>query len=167
MTVSQNLLECSCFVCTHRTAFNRETKITCTEGTHAAQTLTLGFTARVTVKVHKQADPETVRTGKQKQDEYVADHSSTAKVTLWEVHVGILHERPLHRLENFSVWEWGGTKYLSMGSESKIVPIDDIEDVMTAAADDEIVLHEAQIVAISQLDSFKVYLHCKARVEML
>ena len=45
-----------------------------------------------------------------------------------------------------------------MGSESNIVPIDDVEDVKTAAADDEIVLHEAQIVAVSQLDSFKVCL---------
>ena len=58
--------------------------------------------------------------------------------------------------------EWGGTKHLSIGSESTI---DDVEDVKTAAADDEIVLHEAQIVAVSQLDSFKACLHCKARVE--
>ena len=37
----------------------------------------------VNVKVHKHADPETVRTGKQKQEVYVADPSSTARVTLW------------------------------------------------------------------------------------
>ena len=51
--------------------------------------------ARVSVNLRAQklADLETVRTGKQKQDVYVADHSSTAKVILWEEQVGILHDK--------------------------------------------------------------------------
>ena len=75
--------------------------------------------ARVSVnlRVQKLADLETVRTGKQKQHVYVADHSSTAKVTLWEEQVGILHDQTSYKLENIVVREFGGTKYLSMGSE--------------------------------------------------
>ena len=76
----------------------------------------------VSVKVQKLADPEIVRTGKQKQEVHVADHSSTTKVILWEEDIGKLHEQSSYRLENFVVKEWGG---MSMGGEAKIVKIDD------------------------------------------
>ena len=95
----------------------------------------------------------------------VADHSSTAKVTLWEEQVGILHEQTSYKLENFVVREWGGTKYLSMGSKSKVIKIEDIEDSKIEANDDESVLHGAQIVAVSQLDNYKVCMRCGARIE--
>ena len=58
-------------------------------------------------------------------------HSSTAKVTLWEEQVGILHDQTSYKLENFVVREFGGTKYLSMGSESKVIPIEEIKDAKT------------------------------------
>lgn len=80
----------------------------------------------VDVKVQKSCDPETVRTGKVKQEVYIADSTSTARATLWEEHVGILHEETSNRLENFVVRQWGDTKYLGMGNDSKIVKIDDI-----------------------------------------
>lgn len=44
----------------------------------------------VNVKVQRLTDPETVRNGKKKLAVYVADCSSSAKVTLWEEHVGVL-----------------------------------------------------------------------------
>ena len=62
-------------------------------------------------------DPETVRTGKEKQEVSVADHTCTAKLTLWEEQVGCLREGASYRLESFVVREWGGVKYLSMGGE--------------------------------------------------
>ena len=58
------------------------------------------------------------------------------------------------RLERFSVREWGGVKYLSMGKDSEIVTIDDIEGVKTVDNDDN-VIEDAQIVAVSQLDRYK------------
>ena len=64
----------------------------------------------VSVKVKKLADPEIVRTGKQKQEVHVADHNSTTEVILWEEDIGKLHEQSSYRLENFVVKEWGGTK---------------------------------------------------------
>ena len=48
-------------------------------------------------------------------------------------------------------------------SESKIVSVDEQEDVKMAGSD--IVVHDAQIVAVCQLDSYKACLRCKARVE--
>ena len=42
------------------------------------------YEVTVNVKVQKLSDPETVRTGKEKQDISVADQSSTVKVILWE-----------------------------------------------------------------------------------
>ena len=41
----------------------------------------------------------------EKQDISVADHSSTAKVTLWEEQVRSLHEGASYRLESFVVKE--------------------------------------------------------------
>ena len=71
--------------------------------------------ARITVnvEVNKEADAETVRTGKQNQEVCVADHSSTVKITLWEEDVGILQEQSSYRRENFVVGEWGGTNVVA------------------------------------------------------
>lgn len=115
------------------------------------------------VKIKKKAEPEIVKTGKQKQDVFIADHSSTAKVTLWEEHIGSLQEHMSHKLENFIVWEWGGAKYLSVEKDSKLISIDDIEDAKMV--DDDMMIQDAQVIAVSQLDSHKACLRCKARVE--
>ena len=117
----------------------------------------------VNVKVQKSSDPETVRTGKEKQDISVADQSSTAKVTLWEEQVGPLHEGASYRLESFVVKEWGGVKYLSMGGESKILPIEEIQFVKIS--NDEKTIKDVQIMAVPQLACYKACLRCKARVE--
>jgi len=44
----------------------------------------------VWVKIYQVTEAETVRTGKKKQEVKVADQKSTAKVTLWEDHIGSL-----------------------------------------------------------------------------
>lgn len=55
-------------------------------------------------------------TGKRKQDVFIADHNSTAKVTPWEEQIGSLQEQASHTLETF-VMDWGATEYLSMTKE--------------------------------------------------
>lgn len=117
----------------------------------------------VKVKVHTVSDPETVRTGKEKQEISVADQSSTAKVTLWEEQVGSLKEGASYQLEGFVVKEWGGVKYLSFGGESKILPIDDI--VFVKVSNTEKTIEDVQIMAVPQLHCYKACLRCKARVE--
>ena len=117
----------------------------------------------VNVKVHKLNDPESVRTGKQKQEVLVADHSTTAKVTLWEEQIGYLREGASYRLECFVVRESGGAKYLSMGGESKVSLIDDIEFVKVS--NDEKKMKDVKIMAVAELDCYKGCLRCKARVE--
>ena len=93
----------------------------------------------------------------------MADQSSTAKVTLWEEQVGSLREGASYRLESFVVKEWGGVKYLSMGGESKILPIEEIEFVKIS--NDEKTIKDVQIMAVPQLACYKACLRCKARVE--
>ena len=114
----------------------------------------------VNVKVYKSSDPETVRTGKEKQEVSVADQSSTGKVTLLEEQVEHVREGASYRLESFVVREWGGVKYLG---QSKIVPIDDIDFVKIS--NDEKTIKDVQIMAVPQLACYKACLRCKAMVE--
>ena len=51
-------------------------------------------------------------------------------------------------------------KYLSMGGESKILPIEEIE-----ISNDEKTIKDVQIMAVPQLACYKACLRCKARVE--
>ena len=71
----------------------------------------------IEVKVIKITIPETVGTGKRKQDVIVADGTATGKVTLWEEHIGDLEENASYKLQNFMVREWNATKYLVMMRE--------------------------------------------------
>ena len=79
--------------------------------------------------------------------------------------MGILHDQTSYKMENFVVREFGGTKYLSMGSESKFIPIEEIKDAKSVAKDYESMLEGAQIVAVSQFGSYKACMCCGARVE--
>ena len=47
----------------------------------------------------------------------IADHSATAKVTLWEEHNGTLVENSSYKLTNFQVREYAAVKSLSSGRE--------------------------------------------------
>lgn len=118
----------------------------------------------VTVKVQKLLDLEIVRTGKRKQEVEVADSSSSCKVILWEENIGKLSEHTSYRLENFVVREWGGRKYLSIIDDSKIIQVDDIEDVIKAL-ETEIILTDVKLVAASDIDNHKSCLRCRARIE--
>lgn len=110
----------------------------------------------VRVKIHRSSDAETVRTGKQKQEIVVADQKSTAKVTLWEDRIGSLTEGQLYCLQGFVVKEFGGEKYLSMGSESKIEAIPDIEFVKISNT--EKTIQDVAIMAVAQLNCYKACL---------
>jgi len=120
----------------------------------------------VDVKVTRVSEVETVGTGKKKQDVTIADGGGTAKVTLWEEHIGELRNNICYNLANFVVREWGGRKYLSIARDSTISCIGDIGDVNEGDENEEIhELKNVQIVAVSQLDKYKACMRCKARVE--
>ena len=121
--------------------------------------------AKVTVgvKIHRVSEPDIVRTGKKKQEVLVADKKSTAKVTLWEDQVGSLTEGVSYCLQSFVVKEFGGEKYLSMGVESKIIPIADMEVLKISST--EKTLKDVTIVSVPQNDCYRACLRCNARVE--
>ena len=68
----------------------------------------------VDIKVLKCKDQIQVFGGKTKQDIIVADHRSTAKLTLWEEHIGKLVKNSSYSLKNFQVRENAAIKSLSM-----------------------------------------------------
>ena len=124
----------------------------------------------VTVKVIKVNDFVQL-SEKVKQDIIVADQTATARVTLWEDHVGAVDEGRSYTLKNFVVRMYQSAKYLSMGGDAtEIVPIEDIGVVATASDNDgeeEITLHNVTIIGVPRLDTHKACLQCKARVEPL
>ncbi len=83
----------------------------------------------VHTKVLKFAETMTVTGGKKKQEVTIGDHTSTARVTLCEQHIGSLKDGSSYNLKNFVVREYASIKYLSMPREGwEILPIDDIGD---------------------------------------
>ena len=129
---------------------------------------------RVTVNVKVQCVADAVSVAnKQKQDVTVADASvvasAVATVTLWEDTIGSLQPNTSYCLKNFVVREYSSVKYLSIGrSDSSIEEISDIGEVQvfqSSVDDQQKELSNARIVAVMQLDKYKVCLRCKARVE--
>ena len=117
----------------------------------------------VRVKIHRVTEAETVRTGKRKQEVVVADKKSTAKVTLWEDQIGSLKQGESYCLEVFFVKEFGGEKYLSVGSESKIVSIENVEVLEISNTDKTI--KDVAIMAVAQMNCYRACLRCNVRVE--
>ena len=123
--------------------------------------------ARVSIKAKavRIGDLETVRTGKQKQEVIVADQTDTIQVTLWEDNVGRLKLGETYYLGNFVVREWGGGKYLAMYAESTIEKVDELRNVVNPSHDEEKILLDAQIVAVTHLTIQKTCIRCGSRVE--
>ena len=101
--------------------------------------------------------------GGKKQEVVVADQKSTAKITLWEDQIGSLKQGQLYCLQAFFVKEFGGEEYLSVGSELKIVPIENVEVLEISNTDKTI--KDVAIMSVAQLNCYRAYLRCNVRVE--
>ena len=124
----------------------------------------------VNIKVIAVKTPIYVAGERKKQDIIIADDTSNGKLTLWEEHVNTLEVDESYSLRNFVVREYASKKYLSMPKDgSQIVSIDDIgavDNESTSESERELLeIHNAQIIGVPQLDSYKACLTCKARVE--
>ena len=104
---------------------------------------------------------------KVKCDVIIAYHTAASKVILWEGHVDSLEEWKRYNLKNFHVKEYQLKKHLSMPkTDFEISQIDDIDNTVQPQPSDEITtLHNAHVIGVQQLDSYKCCLQCKARVE--
>ena len=125
---------------------------------------------KVTVKVLSVGSP--VLAGvKNKQDIMVADDTATALVQLWENDVDMMKQDRSYVLNGFLVREYACSKYLSKArNDSSIQEIDNLEDVLHLDTPAEVqqmtdILHGGQVVAVPKLDSIKVCIRCKGRVE--
>ena len=125
---------------------------------------------KVTVKIKVLEVKEAVHLAdKLKQDVLIADHTATAKVSLWQEHVNTLSEHKCYSLKNFLVREYQSRKYLSMSKvATEVTPIDDIGVVVEQAdTEDEVTIQNVTIIGVPHLDIYKACLQCKARVEPL
>lgn len=130
-------------------------------------------TVNVKVKVISVTEPQIVGTARQlkKQDVTVADSSDVARVTLWEDDIDCLEEEQCYLLKKFSIREYNAVKYMTMSrNESKVEKISDIIDVSTDCeqklnCEPTSTLRMVKIIAVISLDSHKVCLRCRARVE--
>ena len=115
--------------------------------------------------------PTNVGNGKVKQDIIIADSTTTSKLTLWEEQVDSFIANRSYTLQNFIVREFNSVKYLQKSHDSDVIPIPDLPNVIAVThdsdteADNEI--HNAQVIGVSQLDSYKSCIRCKACVEPL
>ena len=127
------------------------------------------------VKVQMVTDP-VVAGDKKKQEVYIADHSTAnAVVQLWEEDIGMMAEGISYKLSGFLVREYAYKRYLSRArNNSTITEIEDIGDVVDPTPEDMAavavcgeseVLYGAEIVGVPKIESHKVCLRCKARVE--
>ena len=124
----------------------------------------------ITVKVISVADP--VAAGlKTRQDITIADSTGTGLLQLWENDVGTMNRDASYLLSGFLVREYASSRYLSKArNESNVQEVEDLEDVHYEAVDmdqpsDTTILYGAQIVAVSKLDSIRLCMRCKGRVE--
>ena len=107
---------------------------------------------------------------KMKQDIIIADKTATGKVTLWEEHINELDVGKSYTLKSFVVRVFQSTKYLARGDTSEILSINDIGVVATPRdedADELVILNNAIVIGVPQLDIYKECFKCTARVEPL
>ena len=121
----------------------------------------------LSIKVIDVSTPDTVG-DLSHQDVFVADHTGSIRVCLWNDSINSLQKDHSYKLTNFTVREFHSTKYLNMPkSGTDITPIADVKDVVDAPPKQEetTTINNVQIVGVPALNIYKACLQCKARVE--
>ena len=123
----------------------------------------------VRVKVLKTHDPQTVTTGKIKQDIIIADATGKSTVVVWESHVNEIQNHKSYQLSRVLVRLFMGKYHLSVPpTGSTIEEISDLDishsDEDSSEDDDESIT-EASVVGVQSLDKFFSCLNCKKAVE--
>lgn len=122
-------------------------------------------TVKVTVlKVH---NPQTVGTGKTKQDVLIADDTAKSSITLWESHVNSLKEHKSYQLNKMVVRSYLGKYHLSRPQTgSSVEDVTDIEDIVQDSdTDDEEQLIATSVLAVQQLEKLYTCINCKRNVQ--
>lgn len=102
------------------------------------------------VKVVSVEEVKEVSGGKRIQELLVEDCSGTARLTLWESHIGKMEEGNSYRAKGLRVREFRGNKVLSTSKENcEIEKIDDIGAVVEEGSEEEDNLLESMQVSNS------------------
>ena len=110
----------------------------------------------VGVKIHRVAKPKTVQTGDFSCQQKIDSESHA----LWEDQIGSLTEGLCYCLLSVIINKFGGEKHLSMGGESKIIAIGDMEVLNIASTKN--ILKDVTIVFVPQNDCYRACLKCNA-----
>lgn len=123
----------------------------------------------VRIKVIKLHDPQTVGTGKIKQDVTIADATAKATLTLWESNVKKLDNQKSYQLNRVIVRIFMGKHHLSIPpSGSSIDEISDVEDLSIdtdSSEEEEESVVAATIVGVQQLERNFHCMNCKKIVD--
>ena len=124
----------------------------------------------VTVKVLKVHEPQTVSTGKMKQDVVIADTTARSQVTLWESDMNKLEEHKSYQLNRAVVRIYMGKRYLTIPQTgSTIEEISNIEDLdseeeISDESEDECII-SGTITGIQNLETVYACMNCARTVE--
>lgn len=122
------------------------------------------MTKLVNVKVLQVLDIEEVGQEQKKEAWRVCNWFYSKKVVFWEQHVDSLKEGNSYHLQYFYVKEFKGKKHLSIPkNDFKISPISDLQDTVDdIPKDDEYIkLHDAQVIGVTELDTYRACLTVK------
>lgn len=124
--------------------------------------------SKVTVKCKVlKVNPEViVGTGKRKQEVYIADHTGSTIVTLWERDVGILEEGKSYKLSKVIVQTYNNTNGLSFAVSAVATAVEDIEvDVdqsfLVQPIEMSTVVENVEVASVSTISRMYACLSCK------
>ena len=102
-----------------------------------------------------------------KQDITIADQTSTATITLWDKHVGILQPNSTYQFNRLETCIYNGKVYLSFPSVVSFDRIEPITDLCTsdpASSSEEEDLTPASVTGVKDLETFYACFNCSKAV---
>ena len=126
---------------------------------------------RVTIraKIIKAREPQTVKTGKTKQDYVIADATGKATLTVWESYINSLQPQSSYQLNRLQVRIFMGKHYLSIPvsgtSFDEISDVENLDSDSDISEDEEEFLKHVTIVGVQHLDTMYTCMNCKTRIE--
>jgi hypothetical protein len=117
-------------------------------------------------KVIELSTPQIVNGGKRKQEVVLGDDTGTATLTLWETDIDCLQLSKSYDITKLIVRIFRDTHFLSLpitgGMITEIEDISGVSDAITGKI--ELMLYNAKVCGVKQLDTYKLCLACDGKV---
>ena len=124
----------------------------------------------MTAKVMKIYDEVEVKAGLVKQDVTLSDKTDTARLTLWAKDIGKVELNKTYDIQNLSVQEFAGNKYLvTTRFGSTFESCSDMDDAVNLNLEtgDSHHLANAEVAAVSQMEITQICFNCNSNVKII